>query len=131
MRKLKLNKNFGKKVPAHNYELEPKEQYVISFKDEIEQQQAIYASIYTMGLPAMNDYHNWLKENNFDVNMPNPTNSFVEPYYGVRSLWTTDLSQGMVVKAKDDDDYYIVMECSRENEGFKYTQIIVTLGGCI
>ncbi len=32
--------------------------------------------------------------------------------------------------AENDDDYYVVLECSRQNEGFKYTQIIVTLGGC-
>ena len=43
----------------------------------------------------------------------------------------TDLSQGIVVRAENEDDYFIVMECSRLNEGFKYTQIILTLGGCL
>ena len=32
---------------------------------------------------------------------------------------------------ENEDDYFIVMECSRLNEGFKYTQIILTLGGCM
>ena len=84
-----------------------------------------------MGLPALKDYHKWLAENNFDVNMPNPTNDFVSKFYGVKPLWTTELSQGIVVRAENEDDYFIVMECSRLNEGFKYTQIIVTLGGCL
>ena len=84
-----------------------------------------------MGLLALKDFHKWLIENGFDPNMPNPTNEFVSKYYGVRALWNTDLSQGIVVKAENDDDYFIVMECSRLNEGFKYTQIIVTLGACL
>ena len=43
----------------------------------------------------------------------------------------TDLSQGIVVRAENEDEYFIVLECSRLNEGFKYTQIILTLGGCV
>ena len=35
------------------------------------------------------------------------------------------------MKNETDNDFYIVMECSYENEGFKYTKIIVTLGGCL
>ena len=63
--------------------------------------------------------------------MTNPTNDFVGKFYGKNSLWKTNLSQGLVVKNEKDDDYYIIMECSRENEGFKYTQVVLTLGGCI
>lgn len=84
-----------------------------------------------MVLPAMKDYHTWLKNSGFNVNMPDPTNDFVSKSYGVKPLWRTELSQRIVVKEESDDDYYIVMECSRLNEGFKYTQIIVTLGGCM
>lgn len=131
MKKLKLNKDFGKAVIAHGYELDPKEKYIISIDDEMEQQKSILTAIQTMGLPAISDYHKWLKESGFDANVPNPTNDFVEPYYGVKPLWKTELSQGLVVKAENDDDYFIVMECSRNNEGFKYTQIILTLGGCM
>lgn len=42
-----------------------------------------------------------------------------------------DLLQDIVVRAENEDDYFIVMKCSRLNEGFKYTQIILTLGGCL
>jgi hypothetical protein len=131
MKKLKLNENFGKTVIAHGYELDPTEQYYICMEDEVEQQQSIASAVMTMGLPALNDYHKWLKDNGFNVDIPNPTNSFVKPYFGAKPLWTTDLSLGIVVKDENDDDYYIVMECSRLNTGFKYTQIILTLGGCI
>lgn len=37
-------------------------------------------------------------------------------------LWKTAYSQGIVVKAENDDDYFIVMECSRENSGYKHTK---------
>ena len=37
---------------------------------------------------------------------------------------------GIVVKAEEDDDYYIVMECSSKNTGFE-PQILLTMGGCM
>jgi len=135
MKNLKLNPDFGKMVVAHGYELDPKEQYCICLNDEMEQQANILGAVQTMGLPAISDYHKWLANNGFNVDMPNPTNEFVALYFGVKPLWVTDLSQGIVVKNKEDDveddNYYIVMECSRENEGFKYTQIVLTMGGCM
>ena len=131
MQKIKLNKGFGEIVKAHGYELDPTKKYIINIKDELEQQMGIMNAVQTMGLTAIKDYHKWLTDNGFDANMPNPTNNLVEKYYGVKPLWKTDLSQGIVVKAENEDDYFIVMECSRLNEGFKYTQIILTLGGCL
>lgn len=131
MQKIKLNKHFGQIVEAHEYELDPTKEYVINIQNELEEQSRIAMAVQTMGLPALKDFHKWLIENGFNPNMPNPTNEFVSEYYGIRTLWNTDLSQGIVVKAENDDDYFIVMECSRLNEGFKYTQIIVTPGGCL
>lgn len=61
--------------------------------------------------------------------MPNPTNEIVAPFYGIGPLWKTEYSQGVVVKAEDDDDYYIVMECSSKNKGYKHTKVILTMGG--
>lgn len=43
---------------------------------ELSEQSAIMAAIQSVGLPALNDYHQWLIHNGFDANMPNPTNSF-------------------------------------------------------
>src|SRR5699024_5128617 len=129
MKKLKLNKDMGKAVLAHNYELSEKERYIINLEEELNEQMTIQNAVKVTGLEAMKDYWNWLDNNGFSTEMPNPTNHFVEKFYGVETLWKTDLSQGLVVKNKDDNDYYILMECSRENEGFKYTQIILTLGG--
>ncbi len=131
MKKIKLNKNMGHFVVAHGYELNPTEKYIISIEDEFNEQSAILRAVRAMGLSALKDYHEWLIKNGFDPNVPNPTNDFVAQFYGVKPLWKTDFSQGIVVKAENDDDYFIVMECSRANEGFKYTQIIVTLGGCM
>lgn len=131
MEKIKLNKDFGKIVEVHGYELDATNKYIINVKNEIEEQAAVLTAIDVMGLPALDDYYKWLIDNGFNPIMPNPTNDFVSKYYGVKPLWSTSLSQGIVVKAEDDDDYYIVMECSRLNTGFKYTQIIVAVGGCL
>lgn len=131
MKKLKLNENMGEVVKAHGYELDTTERYVINIEHELSEQSAIMAAIQSFGLPALKDYYQWLIDNGFDANMPNPTNSFVAQFYGVKALWKTDLSQGIVVRAEKEDDYFIIMECSRLNDGFKYTQIILTLGGCL
>ena len=93
---------------------------------------AIFASIQIMGPPpAIKNYHAWLFENGFDMNAPNPTNAVVSSYYGVKPLWKTPYSQGIVVMAEDEDDYFIVMECSNKNKGYKRTMVILTLGGCV
>lgn len=132
MEKIKLNKNMGELVESHGYELNPSKEYLINLENEIETQASILQSIQIMGAPeAIKDYHKWLKDNGFDIMYPNPTNDFVANYYGKKALWSTKLSQGIVVKAENDDDYYIVMECSRLNTGYKYTQIILTMGGCL
>lgn len=131
MKKLKLNERMGEVVVRHGYELDPTEQYVITLSDEMDKQTAIMGAVQAMGLEALSDFHNWLNDNGFSVMIPDPTNEFVSSYYGVKPLWKTNLSQGIVVKNTEDDDYYIVLECSNENEGFKYTQIVVTLGGCM
>lgn len=131
MEKLILNKDMGKLVTLHGYELSETKKYVINLEKELKGQMAILEAVRTMGLEAINDWWNWLESNGFSKDMPNPTNDFVGKFYGVESLWKTDLSQGLVVKDEHDDDYYILMECSRENKGFKYTQIVLTLGGCM
>ena len=132
MKELKLNEGFEQNVVHHGYALDPKEEYVIKLANEQDQQSAIASSVQLMELPAINDYHNWLDDNGFFYQgTPIPTNEFVSGYFGKKPLWSTDYSQGIVVKSNEDDDYYIIMECSRLNEGFKYTQIIVTPGGCM
>ena len=74
----------------------------------------------------------WLVfEKGFSVEMPNPTNEVVAEYYGVKPLWRTAYSQGIVVKAENESDYFIVMECSGKNRGYKRTQVILTMGGCM
>lgn len=91
MEKIKLNKNFGKAVTSHGYELDPSKEYLIDINEEIKQQMDIAVAINTMGLSALDDYYKWLVENGFDENMPNSTNECVSKYYGKKSLWSNDL----------------------------------------
>ncbi len=131
MTKIKLNDQTINSSDRE-YELDPTEEYLINLEEEMEFQMATMMSIQIMGAPpALKNYHAWLFENGFDVDAPNPTNEFVSQYYGVKPLWETPYSQGIVVKAEDEDDYFIVMECSNKNKGYKHTKIILTLGGCM
>ena len=132
MKKIKLNEYIGKKTSIDEYVLDPTEKYVIDIEEEMEFQIATMTSFQIIGAPpALKNYHAWLFENGFNVETPNPTNEFVAQYYGVKPLWKTDYSQGIVVKAENDSDYFIIMECSSKNNGYKHTQVILTLGGCM
>lgn len=131
MKKIKLNDE-KKGISIDGYVLDATEKYEINIDEEIEFQMAIMEAFRTMGPPpALKNYHAWLFENGFNVERPNPTNEFVAMYYGVRPLWKTEYSQGIVVKAENESDYYIIMECSRKNRGYKHTKIILTIGGCM
>jgi len=132
MKKIKLNENAGKITSVDEYVLDPTEKYVIDIEEEMEFQIAIMRSFQIMGAPpALKNYHAWLFENGFSVETPNPKNEVVACYYGVKPLWKTAYSQGIVVKAENDSDYFIIMECSNKNKGYKHTQVILTLGGCM
>ncbi len=132
MKKINLNDSLLQQTSADEYVLDPTEKYVIDLEKEIGFQSAIMASFQIMGAPpALKNYHAWLYENGFNLDAPNPTNEVVAPYYGVKPLWKTPYSQGIVVMAEGDSDYYIVMECSNKNKGYKHTMVILTLGGCM
>ncbi len=132
MKKIKLNENAGKITSVDEYVLDPTEKYVIDIEEEMEFQIAIMRSFQIMGAPpALKNYHAWLFENGFSVETPNPKNEVVACYYGVKPLWKTAYSQGIVVKAENDSDYFIIMECSNKNKGYKHTQVILTMGGCM
>ncbi len=131
MIKIKLNE-IKRKTINDEYALDPTEKYVINLEEEKEFQMATVSSFQIMGAPpALKNYQAWLFENGFNVEMPNPTNEFVAQYYGVKPLWKTPYSQGIVVRAENEDDYFIVMECSDKNRGYKYAKIVLTLGGCM
>ena len=132
MKKINLNDSLLQQTSADEYVLDPTEKYVIDLEKEIGFQSAIMASFQIMGAPpALKNYHAWLYENGFNLDAPNPTNEVVAPYYGVKPLWKTPYSQGIVVMAEGDSDYYIVMECSNKNKGYKHTMVILTMGGCM
>ena len=132
MKKINLNDSLLQQTSADEYILDSTEKYVIDLEKEIGFQSAIMASFQIMGAPpALKNYHAWLYENGFNLDAPNPTNEVVAPYYGVKPLWKTPYSQGIVVMAEGDSDYYIVMECNSKNKGYKHTMVILTLGGCM
>lgn len=132
MKKIKLNEDAGKITSIDEYILDPTEKYVIDIEEEMEFQMATMMSFKIMGPPpALKNYHAWLFENGFNAEAPNPTNEVVAHYYGVKPLWKTAYSQGIVVKAENNSDYFIIMECSNKNKGYKHTQVILTLGGCM
>ena len=132
MKKIKLNEDLGVKTSIDGYILDPTEKYVIDIEEEMEFQMATMMSFQIMGPPpALKNYHAWLFENGFNVEAPNPTNEVVARYYGVKPLWKTAYSQGIVVKAENDSDYFIIMECSSKNKGYKHAQVILTMGGCM
>ena len=132
MKKIKLNENLEKMTSIDGYRLNPTEKYVINIEEEMEFQSATMMAFQTMGPPpALKNYHAWLFENGFNVDTPNPTNEVVARYYGVKPLWKTDYSQGIVVMDENDSDYFIVMECSNKNKGYKHAKVILTLGGCM
>lgn len=113
------------------YYLDATQEYEINSDAELEKVPLVFRSVMSTGFKAIEDYHRWLIDNGFDVNFPNPTNEFVSKFYGKKPLWKTELSQGIVVKDTLDDDYYIVLECSRNTPGYKYLQVLVTPGGCL
>lgn len=132
MEKIKLYEKAGSILSIDGYSLSPTEEYVINLEDEMEFQAAIMMSFQITGQPpALKNYHAWLFENGFSMDSPNPTNEVVASYYGVKPLWKTEYSMGIVVKAENDDDFYIVMECSGKNRGYKHTKVILTPGGCM
>lgn len=132
MKKLKLNQKLSKDSSNNGYMLNPMEKYVINIEEEKDFQMSILCAFEVMGAPlAIKNYHAWLFENGFSVEIPNPTNEFVSQYYGKRPLWITDYSMGIVVKDEFGTDYYIVMECSSKNKGYKHTIVILTPGGCL
>ena len=132
MKKIKLNDQVHECPSAGEYILDPTEKYVIDLVKETEFQMSVIMSFQIMGPPpALKNYHAWLFENGFNMDAPNPTNEVVASYYGVKPLWKTPYSQGVVVMAEDDSDYYIVMECSSKNKGYKHTMVILTMGGCM
>ena len=132
MKKIKLNDSLPQRTLVDEYILDPTEKYVVNLENETEFQIATMMSFQIMGTPpALKNYHAWLYDNGFNLDVPNPTNEVVAPYYGVKPLWKTPYSQGIVVRAEGDSDYYIVMECSSKNKGYKHTMVILTMGGCM
>ena len=67
MKKISLS-SFEEKTDStrEEYQLDPTEEYVINFEEELPFQFAIMSSFQIMGAPpALKNYHAWLYKNNF------------------------------------------------------------------
>lgn len=107
MKKINLTTDW-KKASTDEYTLDPTEKYMINLEEEMEFQMDIMMSFQAMGAPlALKNYHAWLFENGFNVELPNPTNEVVAHYYGAKPLWKTDFSQGIVVMAENESDCFM------------------------
>lgn len=115
---IKLNKDMGKICKPHGFELDPTKKYIIKLSDELKSQKSILQAFKIMGDDGLlSDWWEWLDENGFDSNLPNPTNKYVEKFFGKEPLWKNERSQALVIKNYEDDDFYIVMECGRTTAG--------------
>ena len=112
-------------------EIDVKKKNVIDMDYEIYPQIEILTYFFIDGCSMIQDYYTWLKNNGFSETEPNPTNECVKKYYGNKPLWNTEKSKGIVVRDKNTDDYYIVMEGKENLQEYPKLQIVLTLGGCL
>lgn len=123
--KIFLNERMGTIVLEHDYELVPSYKYLINLENEKEIQDANLKAMALMGPPrGIDDFSKWLERNNYSLDNMEITNENIIKYYGKEALWKTIYSQGLVVKDEITNKYYIVIECSRLNEGYQYSKII-------
>ena len=126
-----LNSDLAAGAACGGYALDPKCRYVIDAHDEGLRSIKLFELFKQYGFPpAVKNWHAWLFKHGFSAEVPNLTNSSVAKYYGVKPLWRTDYSQGLVVRAIDEDDYFVVMECGHACVGYVHLQILLTPGGC-
>ena len=93
MIKIKLNE-VKRKTTSDEYALDPTEKYVINLDEEMEFQTATLMAFQVMGAPpALKNYHAWLYENGFNVEMPDPTNEFLASYYLGNSVFSRCCSE--------------------------------------
>jgi hypothetical protein len=128
-----INKYIRNKPNKYNYTLDPTVKYTFDNDEEwIEQMR--FRSDQQFAQPiGIGNYHEWLEKNGFDTNVPNPTNKVVAEYYVVKPLWVTDKSQGIAIRStnKNDNDYYILMECCKTDPNYPACKILLTPVGCL
>ena len=128
---LTLNSHPGGVSACGGYTLDPRRKYVINANIEGSRSITLFGLFRQQGFPpAIKNWHAWLFKHGFSAEFPNLTNDSVAEYYGVEPLWRTDYSQGIVVCAVDEDDYFVVMECGCACVGYRHLQILLTPGGC-
>lgn len=132
-----IDENLGKWVPSHGYTVNPYKKHVFDSEKDWE---AIALTMFTIGAcgqpKAFEDYWKWCEENNVPTSVIDGIKTYHIPnelaakFYGEGPLWETPYSQGIVIREKKEDDYYVMLECSKNNPGWKYAKILLTPYGC-
>lgn len=129
-----LNKLGNIEIP-HSYELQESEKYFVRYtKDFFEYNVLTSLTIETLGGIYNPDCFRIIKDfNNFMKTLKNKSwneqQSFLKKMWGKQFLWNNEFTRGIVVKLVEPDDsndftYHILVECSKECTGFKYTKWI-------
>lgn len=125
----------GKLEKAHGYELTGTNKYVI-IEDEnyFVHNTQMLCTIEMLGGIKNPDCNRVIKAFNKYSRQLCPTGNKNElaKYYGKGHMWKDENTQGIVVKLIDDDisTYEILVECSRNCTGFKYSKFIPTDAEC-
>lgn len=130
-----LLKRQGKLELAHGYELEESEKYFVKYTEDFFQYNVgTCITIETLGGVSNPDCFRVIKDfNAFMQTLMNKSfdeqQKFLKAKWGKQFLWDNKYTRGIVVKLVEPDDindftYHVLVECSRECTGFKYTKFI-------
>lgn len=129
-----LNRRGTFEIP-HNYELNESEKYFVKYTEDFFKYNCETCfTIEMLGGINNPDCYRVIKDfNNFMKTLENKPfkeqQAFLKARWGKQFLWDNEFTRGIVVKLVEPDDvtdfrYHVLVECSRECTGFKYTQWI-------
>lgn len=117
------------------------EKFYIDSAKEVDEQMCILDEVKANGLPALQDYHHWMREYGFDEVTCEIPIKFFNKRWGKGFLWSTPMSECFIVKTlkgncvpvmhvfgvdKDIEEGYI-----GSNVPFKDRYIVLTIDGLL
>ena len=130
-----LLKRQGKPELAHGYELEESEKYFVKYTEDFFRYNVntcftieIFGGVSNPDcFRVVKDFNNFM--NTFKNKSFKEQQKFFKNMWGKQFLWNNKYTRGIVVKLVEPDNindftYQVLVECSRECTGFKYTKFI-------
>lgn len=127
----------GKLEVAHGYELLESEKYFIKYtRDFFQYNTNVALTIEMLGgishpdcLRVVKDFNAFMKSLK-NMSFKN-VQQFLQSKWGKQFLWDNEFTRGIVVKVVEPDDlndfrFDVLIECSRECTGFKYTKFVAS-----